>query len=359
MTLEQAATPMFANHQTFHPRFGWIKKGHDAAAADPNVFSEKSAPVELGVGKNMVEAIRFWAFATKVLARQPHPDRPRISVYTPTNIGRALLDDKVGVDPYLEDPATLWILHWHAISARSVLPVWRLVFNDFGALEFTDEDLLQYCVDEIAATTWSQPMKSSIQKDVDCLLRMYSNRDARGRQSLDDLLDSPFRELGLIRPSANTNAKRNSYRIIRGPKPSLPAAAVVYACLDYLSKSSDTGRTMSLTRLAVDPGSPGRIMKLTEQDIADAVAESATVVDHLKLARPAGSRQLAISAPVGDVALELMFARQAERAGQVRGDTECELVGVGATRPYLSEEAVERLIRKAELKRVGSNGSAA
>ena len=104
----------------------------------------------------------------------------------------------------MEDPATLWILHWHAMSDRSVLPVWRLMFNDFGALEFTDEELLQFCLDEIAATTWSQPMKSSVQKDVDCLLRMYSRRDAQGRQGLDDLLDSPFRELGLIRPVARS-----------------------------------------------------------------------------------------------------------------------------------------------------------
>src|SRR5262245_14730679 len=79
----------------FHPRFGWIKKGYDAAAAYPNIFNVPSAPVELGVGKNMVEAIRFWAFATKVITRLPHPQRPRLSVYTPTRLGRALLDDEV------------------------------------------------------------------------------------------------------------------------------------------------------------------------------------------------------------------------------------------------------------------------
>jgi hypothetical protein len=88
---------MFANHQTFHPRFGWIKKGYDAAVADPNVFNLKSAPVRLGVGKNMVEAIRFWAMATKVTTRRPHPERPRLSVHTPTHVGRALLDDRLGL----------------------------------------------------------------------------------------------------------------------------------------------------------------------------------------------------------------------------------------------------------------------
>lgn len=340
MSLEQAAAPTFANHQTFHPRFGWIKKGYDAARRDPGAFSHPSAPVDLGVGKNMVEAIRFWTLATKVIVRRPHPERPRISAYTPSRIGRAFFEDEIGLDPFLEDPATLWILHWHAVSERSILPVWRLAFNDFGALEFSEADLLQYCVDEIAATTWSQPMRSSVQKDVDCLLRMYSRRETRARQSLDDLLDSPFRELGLIQPAPG--ARSNIYRLIRGHKPTLPAAAITYACLDYLSRAGDGVKTVSLNRLATDPGGPGRLMKLTEQDIAEAVEESLKTVGHLRLARPAGSRQLAISAPAGHVAAELLTARYAERNSQLPRLVDFELVGGAATAAYLSDDQLDK-----------------
>lgn len=356
MTLEQAATPMFANHQTFHPRFGWIKKGYDAASADPNIFSEKSAPVELGVGKNMVEAIRFWAFATKILARRPHPDRPRLWIYTPTHLGRALLDDHDGLDPYLQDPATLWILHWHAITEKTVLPVWRLVFNDFGAVEFAESELLQYCLDEIAATTWTQPMKSSVQKDVDCLLRMYSRRETQGRQTLDDLLDSPFRELGLIRPSPGR--QKNTYRIVRGGKASLPAAAIAYACLDYLSRAGEGARTISLTRLAADPGAPGRIMKLTEQDIADAIAEVSAVASSLSLARPAGSRQLAIAASPGDAAIEVLGARHEQWLSQLPM-SKLELVGSAATTPVLSDAELAVVVHKRVKARTQNQGDAA
>ncbi|VEG45371.1 Uncharacterised protein [Mycolicibacterium flavescens] len=347
---------MFANHQTFHPRFGWIKKGYDAAARNPNIFNEKTAPVELGVGKNMVEAIRFWALATKVVARRPHPDRPRTSIYTPTRLGRALLDDRVGLDPFIEDGVTLWMLHWHAVSEKTVLPVWRLAFNDFGALEFTEDELLQYCIDEIAATTWSQPMKSSVQKDIDCLLRMYSRRDTKGRQTVDDLLDSPFRDLGLIRPSQG--AKKHSYRMIRGPKPTLPAAAVTYACLDYLSRGVEGTQTVSLTRLAADPGSPGRILKVTEQDIAEAIEESEAVVGHLRLVRPAGSRQLAISAPVGDVVFELLAARRAQHSDLPRL-SDCVLAGFTATEPYLADAELERVLRRVKKARARRGEDAA
>ena len=190
MRLDEAAQPAFAGHQTFHPRFGWIKKAYEGAKANPNVFNEPNATVDLGVGKNMVEAIRFWGLAFKVIERCPKPDRRRISIAEATPLGGVLLDDEGGWDPYLEDPATLWVLHWLALSAISALPVWWIVFNDFSGLEFAESDLLEFAVDEVAATSWTQPNPSSIQKDVDCLLRMYAPRESRGRQTIDELLDS-------------------------------------------------------------------------------------------------------------------------------------------------------------------------
>jgi len=357
--LEQAAVPLFANHQTFHPRFGWVKKGYDAAARDPATFNVPSAPVDLGVGKNMVEAIRFWALATKVIARRPHPDRPRLSVYTPTRIGRALLDDRVGLDPYIEDLTTLWILHWHAVSAPSFLPIWRLAFNDFTAIEFSDAELLRYCCDEIEATTWAQPTQSSIRKDVDCLLRMYSRRATRGRETVDDHIDSPFSALELIRSAPGKS--KDTYRFVRGAKRSLPAAAITYACLDVMSRDGQSVRTISTSRLAADPGSPGRLLKLTEQDIADAIDESSRTVTGLHLVRPAGSRQLAVEDDASLIALAVLCARHGNGAARLQDAAKLDVVGATCTAADLSDKQVAQLVRRREKARaaVDSEGDAA
>jgi hypothetical protein len=310
MSLEQFAVPLFAAHQTFHPRFGWIKKGYDAAVKDPDVFNQPNAPVELGVGKNMVEAIKAWTTATHVIARVQNPARPRMSIALPTPLGRALLEEKTGLDPYLEDPSTLWVLHWQAVSAPTSLPVWWATFNDFPALEFTENDLLRFCVDEVAATSWSQPKESSIHKDVDCLLRMYTKRGKRARQTLDDLLDSPFRELGLIQPAP---AGRNTYRFIRGDKPTLAADAITYACLDYLATIDPDTRTATLTRLSSDPGSPGRLMKLTEDVILGALEDTAQRVGDIRIAAPAGITQLMLGAPPARIAKTVLWVHHRER----------------------------------------------
>jgi Protein of unknown function (DUF4007) len=297
-------------HQTFHPRFGWIKKGYDAAADDPDVFNRPEAPVTLGVGKNMVEAIKAWGIATHVIARVQNPSRPRMSVAMPTALGRALLDEKTGLDPYLEDPATLWVLHWQAVSAVTSLPVWWAAFNDFPALEFTEIDLLRFCTDEIASTSWHQPNESSIQKDVDCLLRMYTKRSTRARQTLDELLDSPFREIGIIQPAP---AGRNTYRFVRGVKPGLSAAVITYTCLDYLATTDPDSRTATLTRLSSDPGSPGHLLKLTEKIIQDALEETARTIADIRIAAPAGITQLILDTAPARAAKTVLWSHHRER----------------------------------------------
>jgi hypothetical protein len=303
MRLDEAAQPGFANHQTFHPRFGWVKKAYDGVKKNPEVFNDPSATVALGVGKNMVDAIRFWGLATRVITRQPKPGS-RLSIACPTNIGRILLDDDGGWDAYLEDSATLWVLHWQAVSTGSLLPIWWIALNDFSALEFAESDLLEFAVDEIAATTWTQPNLSSIQKDVDCLLRMYAPRESRARQSFDDLLDSPFREIGLI---SMASGSRDRYRFVLGAKPGLPAEVVAYCCLDYLARMDPDARTCSLTRLANDPGSPGCLLKLTEGALQDALEQVASTNSAVHLGTPAGVTQLAFQEAPADVAGSILF----------------------------------------------------
>ncbi|HEY9663495.1 MAG TPA: DUF4007 family protein, partial [Allocoleopsis sp.] len=58
---------VFARHETFHPRFGWLKKGFNHASKDPEVFLREDSPIRLGVGKNMVRSIRYWCSAFKLL----------------------------------------------------------------------------------------------------------------------------------------------------------------------------------------------------------------------------------------------------------------------------------------------------
>jgi hypothetical protein len=78
-----------------------------------------------------------------------------------TKIGKLIFDDSIGLDPFVENPSTLWLLHWYALTAPSELPVWRLLFNDFSGVEFNIEDFANFVDEQISGTSWRIPVQAS------------------------------------------------------------------------------------------------------------------------------------------------------------------------------------------------------
>lgn len=308
--LAQYADAAFARHETFHLRFGWLRKGFAEASRDPEVFTKPDATVTLGVGKNMVSAIKYWCQAYKVIEPADNQTRPRLPNWQPTSFGKQLLDEH-GWDPWLEDPASLWLLHWKLLDQKCLAPVWWTAFNLFVPEQFEEHQLTELVAELTNAAGWKSINESSIKKDVDCLLRTFAIRRT-GRQTMDDILDCPTRQLGLIAPAVG---ETRSWRFVTGPKPSLPPAIVAYACLDFLWKASTKESTISLARLASDPGSPGRAFCLTESNLYDVLIEASKIINGMQVAEPAGLRQLVIKGDVGVMRDQLV--NEYYRASQV------------------------------------------
>lgn len=97
-----------SGHESFPCRYTWLPKAVRGLDDDAKLFSDdERAMVALGVGKNMVRSIPFWIHATGIAA----PEKKR-GGYALTDTGRTLLGYP-GLDPFLEDTATLWLLHWN------------------------------------------------------------------------------------------------------------------------------------------------------------------------------------------------------------------------------------------------------
>jgi hypothetical protein len=280
---------VFARHETFHPRFGWLKKGFDGASEDGEFFPRENASIRLGVGKNMVKAIKYWCVAFKVLAEIQHKGSRNHRV-VPTELGEKLLG-KNGWDPFLENPASLWLLHWNLVQAPCLATSWAFTFGIFRRNEFTAEDLVKALADHVleknpSATT----LESSLRKDVNCLIRMYAQQRFH-KGSGEESIDSPFVDMELIR----TSIDGKSLYFTVGSKHSLPSEIILAACLEFTYRQKLGSNTVSISRLLYDVGSPGMIFKLTENALYGAIEECASRNKEVVLSDTAGLIQLSFT----------------------------------------------------------------
>src|SRR5690606_27957582 len=121
----RAASVHFSGHETFPLRQMWLKKAFDQASNDGRIpkttFTAESAIAAFGVGKNMVSSIRHWALASGVM--NDEGDAFRV-----TNLATEILQDG-GLDPYAEDPATAWLVHWQLAGRGHRSTTWYWLFN--------------------------------------------------------------------------------------------------------------------------------------------------------------------------------------------------------------------------------------
>ena len=167
----------------------------------------------------------------------------------------------------MEDPATSWLVHWH-LCGRPTKTTWFWAFNHYPALSF-ERDGLVPAIDKLAKERgWQRAATATIKSDVACFVRTYVAQPPPGRFSQEDGLESPLTELGLIRPIG----RREGFRFVRGPKPSLGVGVFCYAVTDFWNECFPGANTLSFEALAHEPGSPGRVFLLDENDLVDMLA---------------------------------------------------------------------------------------
>ena len=180
----------FGRHETFSLRYSWLSKGFQALLEDPGVFASEDATVTLGVGRNMVHAIRFWLLAAQLM-------EPAGKGFQPTPVGEMIFDAK-GFDPYLEDEATLWLIHWLIVTNPERATAWFWFFNRFHKPEFTSAEVATALTDFASQHLRGKTAETTLKQDASIVLRMYARSKGNTRTPLEEALDSPLSLLHLI-----------------------------------------------------------------------------------------------------------------------------------------------------------------
>lgn len=291
----QLSTAKFSGHESFPFRNTWLTKGVRNCAEDHALFRKDEALVTLGVGKNMVRAIKYWCLATQVLEVDPEISNNRGYYLRPTPIGkRVFLGDRAW-DPYLEDEGTVWLLHCLLATNPDWATTTYYAFNELTGLQFSRASLredIARVASAIPRLRWSE---STIKRDVNVFVRMYSGSVQHTRRvPLEDTMDCPLAELGLLyqEPIAQT------YAFARGPKDSLPDAVVFYAMCIF-AENAGGRRSFTFDELAYKPLGPGRVFKLDEVALAERLEHLEALTEGgWRLTETAGYRQVLVTRSV-------------------------------------------------------------
>lgn len=288
LLFDSSLTLRFSGHETFPLRLLWLKKAYNAVVSgmtDKGTFQEQGAISRFGVGKNMAMSMRFWAVACGIL-------REAEGRLEPTELGHLLFDDR-GLDPYLEEPSTIWLIHNAICATPEVATSFFYAFNVFGQPVFERQNLVKELFD-IAAARGARATAETIKRDVEVVLRSYAPRTT---ETGEDAAEPLLAELGLIR-----ELRSGQFEFVRGPKQTLSAAVFTYALIQYWRRWHADAPTLSVETIAYGAGAPGRVFRLDEESVAFRLATIGDVTGGaLVWTDTAGLRQVARRDPLDTV----------------------------------------------------------
>ncbi len=289
----EISRPTFSGHESFPFRSTWLTKGVQTCSEDPLIFTQPDAMVTLGVGKNMVRSIRHWCLATRMLEEDSDIKGNRGRQLRVTAIGQKLLG-KEGWDPYLEDSASLWLIHWLLATNPDKAPTFFYALNLLREQDFTRASLEAALEAAIRKLPGLRLSEQTLRRDVDVFVRTYVGASLASSRVLEETLDCPLTELGLVFEVE----PRRRYAFQRGGKESLPDAVVLYAVWDYARRSPQI-RSLSFEDLAYREGSPGTVFKLDENALAERLERiDRLTADAWQYTETAGLKQVLMRAPI-------------------------------------------------------------
>ena len=267
----------FRAHDTFFIRKGWLSKGMKYVHNKPDVFVAKDEnPMDvLGIGANMVKALRYWLQAVG-LTEEPNSGK-RVQTFTP--LGQSVFTN----DRYIEELGTLYLLHYRLSSNKSDATAWYYFFNEFTMSEFSRDDFVDFLQRRIRMEDSDATVAiRSLNDDFSCIINTYLPRykTSPNRVAPESNIDCPFGELGLI---DILSKEKKTYR------KAIPVASTIspWVALAIIVDQAGESKEISLNELLTAPCNIGKILNLDAISMLDVLYQIERI-GKIKINRTAG-----------------------------------------------------------------------
>ena len=259
-------------HQSFHIRRGWIYKGLNEVRNDEFVFLRKDIVHTdlLGIGSNMVTALKYWLEALKLVDKKKEGSKTLI---VPSKIGELILEK----DPYLEEIETWQLLHYNLATNEEQATTWYWFFNEYKCNKFTKDNLFENLNSYIKQNYEKEVADRSLKDDINCLLNTYVERVV---ESPEDNMESPFAELGLINIANKKNGELSYTKSYKNK-------VNVYLAYYIIRNLAIDRENLDLKDIINSKNGIGNIFNLNSYEIMD-ILDSLQNLGYIKVTRTGG-----------------------------------------------------------------------
>lgn len=264
----------FSGHDSFQCRQLWLKKGYDFVKNNHS-FNDEEAVVKLGVGKNMVSSIRYWMKSFNIIDYKDNL----------TEFGIKLFDNEDGYDPFLEDDASLWLLHYQLVKTK-LASTYSIILNEFRKEKlFFDKDVfLNYLKRIQEANPELNFNENTVLKDFNVFVNMYRNDSENN--DIEDSFTGILSEIGLLKTIGK--GKEEQFQIENNERDNLSEAVVLFSILDNINY----GTSISLNSLEFDTDSPGSIFALNRAGLVNKISDFVSEYENITFTDHAGIKEL-------------------------------------------------------------------
>lgn len=308
----------FGGHQTFHIREGWLHKGLRLLADDPDLFHAPEAADALGVGGNMVKAIRHWLLATGLNYK---PGGAKLPAEL-TTIGQEVLR----YDPFFTSEATWWALHVNIASNPYYAASWHWLFNFSGLHRFEKGVAIEQMRRHLRHhSNLRLPALATHSRDFSVLLSSYSRTIPHELNDPEDSKYCPFQRLDLI----TFFRESGFYRINFADKP-IPPQMLGYALSRMVAVDGLDGKPVSrsITEISTAEGGPGKLFCLRPEAMFDLAlaAQDALGSNLLEVTGLAGNRMVRFRSDPPELWLRNYYQEQLASEEELRVGIETTLL---------------------------------
>ena len=193
----------FSGHDTFACRTTWLFKGIDFLNSRRDVDNQIDITslnghlptIDLGVGKNMVNAIKHWLLAFGIV------DTDENDCGELAQLIYADGDADNNLDAFIEDKFTLWVLH-HEICTRQYASIFHYFFKEYfkrkSTRTFSEPEFVGALASYIKGEGEKLPSLKSLSSDFRCLIDTYCIKKSK-KATLEDNYTTLLTELDLIK----------------------------------------------------------------------------------------------------------------------------------------------------------------